>query len=70
MIVVEYESNEDMEDSDQNFVEFETKFQKNILLQNIKIHCIPDKWNNPAPSKDKNLPPFDKIDNPGDWSSF
>ena len=45
------------------------KLKKNTK-KDIKIHCIPDDWTDPAPSVDKNQPPFGEIDNPGEWSSF
>ena len=60
MSITEHESNEDIEVSDRSYVEFDSKLSKNILPKDIKIHCIPEDWNNP----DKNEPPFDEIDNP------
>ena len=42
LCVVEQESNNDVEVSNQNMVDFETKLPKDITAKNIKIHCVPD----------------------------
>ena len=69
LAVTEQESNDDIEVSDRNMVELQGKIP-NDLPENVKIHCVPEDWVNPAPNTEKNEPPFDSIDNPGQWSSY
>jgi len=69
--LIEQESNKDIEVSDRNMVQFNTKLPKNITPENIiKIHCVPDNWEDPAPYTERNEPPFELVDNPGNWSRY
>ena len=36
----------------------------------VKVPKAPDDWVEPAPNTAKGEPTFDKVDNPGGWSSF
>ena len=69
LAVTEQESNVDIEVSDRNMVELGRSMLNN-LPKNIKIHNVPDNWTDPAPATEKNEPPFDLIDNTGNWSSY
>ena len=69
LAVTEQESNVDIEVSDRNMVELD-RFIPNDLPKNMKIPCVPDDWTDPAPATEKNEPPFDLVDNPGNWSSY
>ena len=69
LAVTEQESNVDIEVTDRNMVELE-RSMPNDLPKDIKIHNVPDDWTDPAPATEKNEPPFDLIDNPGNWSSY
>ena len=69
LAVTEQESNVDIEVSDRNMLEL-VKSMPNYLPKNIKIHNVPDDWTDPAPATEKMEPPFDLVDNPGNWSSY
>ena len=69
LAVTEQESNVDIEVSDRNMVELGRSMLNN-LPKNIKIHNVPDNWTDPAPATEKMEPPFDLIDNPGNWPSY
>ena len=68
--VIDQESNEDIEVSDRNMVQFDVKLPKKITPEDIKIHCVPNDWEDPAPDTERNEPPFELVDNPGNWSSY
>ena len=51
-------------------VEFEEAIAKNINVESLKIHCVSDNWEDPAPTIEKDVPPFKSIDNPVEWSSY
>ena len=70
MSIAKHESNKDIKVTDRNCIEFKGKMSKNILPKDIKIHCKPNDWSDLAPSVDKNISPFDEIDNLGGWSSY
>ena len=51
-------------------VEFKKLFNKNVNPESLQIRCVPDDWEDPPPDVGKDEPPFESIDNPGEWSSF
>ena len=55
---------------DNNMAEFKKSFNKNVNPEILQIHCVPDDWEDPPPNVGKDEPPFESIDNSGEWSSF
>ena len=67
--ITDHDANENIE-VDNNMVEFKKLFNKNVNPESLQIHCVPDDWQDPPPDVGKDEPPFESIDNPGEWSSF
>ena len=67
--ITDHDANENIE-VDNNMVEFKKSFNKNVNPESLQIHCVPDDWEDPPPAVEKDEPPFESIDNPGEWSSF
>ena len=51
-------------------MEFQKSFNRNVNPESLQIHCVSDDWEDPHPAVEKDEPPFESIDNPGEWSSF
>ena len=67
--ITDQDANENIE-VDKNMLEFKQAIKKNVNPESLQIHNVPDDWKDPPPAIDKDEPPFESIDNPGEWSSF
>ena len=63
------DSNQDVVDSVKNMVILSSGTEK-FNPEQLKIHCVPDDWEDPPAKTEKKEPEFKEIDNPGGWSSF
>ena len=52
---------------DSNMMEFPKGFKKNVNPESLQIHNVPYYWEVPSPAVEKGEPPFESIDNPGEW---
>ena len=63
--IIDQESNDNIE-VEKNLLEFKESFRKNVNPDSLLIHCVPDDLQDPPPAIDKDEPPFECIDNPGE----
>ena len=69
MAITDADANVNIVNNEKNMILIPTGLER-ANTEDLRVHCVPNDWVDPSPCIPEGEPPFNELDNPGDWSSF